>query len=46
VIFPVNGTAVSIDALNQAIDGLKQGGPLVLQVQRDERLRYLTLEMQ
>lgn len=47
VIFSVNGTAVtSIDALNKAIDGLKDTDPLVLQVQRDERLRYLTLEIQ
>jgi serine protease Do len=47
VIFSVNGTAVTtIDALNKAIDGLKEGDPLVLQVQRDEKLRYLTLEMQ
>jgi S1-C subfamily serine protease len=47
VIFAVNGTAISsIESLNKAIDGLKDGDPLVLQVQRDERLRYLTLEMQ
>ena len=47
VIFSVNGTAVSsIDSLNKAIDALKEGDTLVLQVQRDERLRYLTLEMQ
>jgi serine protease Do len=47
VIFSVNGAAVtSIDAINKAIDGLKDTDPLVLQVQREERLRYLTLEIQ
>lgn len=47
VIFSVNGTAVSsIESLNQAIDGLKDGDPLVLQIQREEQLRYLTLELQ
>lgn len=47
VVFAVNGTAISsIESLNKAIDALKEGDPLVLQVQREERLRYLTLEMQ
>jgi serine protease Do len=47
VIFAVNGTAISsIESLNKAIDGLKDSDPLVLQVQRDGGLRYLTLEVQ
>jgi serine protease Do len=47
VIIAVNaGTVTSIDALNQALAQLKDTDPLVLQVQRGERLLYLTLENQ
>jgi len=47
VIDSVNGLPVtSVDALNQAIDKLKDTEPLVLQVQRNERLMYLTLEVE
>jgi len=47
VIFAVNGLPItSVDALNHAIDALKDGQPLVLQVQRNEALRYLALEAQ
>jgi serine protease Do len=44
VIVSVNGTPVtSIPALKTAIDKLKDTDPLVLQIQRDERLMYLTM---
>jgi S1-C subfamily serine protease len=47
VIYSVNTVAVtSVDALNQAIDGLKDDYPLVLQVERDGRLLYVTLEVE
>jgi S1-C subfamily serine protease len=47
VIFSANGlTVTSIEALNKAIDGLKDSDPLVLQIQRNGGLRYLTLELQ
>ena len=47
VIFAVNtGTVTSIEALNQALAQLKDADPLVLQVQRGDRLLYLTLENQ
>ena len=47
VIYSVNTVAVtSVDALNQAIDALKENDPLVLQVERDGRLMYVSLEIQ
>jgi len=47
VIYSVNGLPVtSVDAFNQAIDQLKETDPLVLQVQRNDRLMYLTFEAQ
>ena len=47
VIYAANGLPVtSVDALNQAIDSLKETDPLVLQVQRDDQLMYLTFEAQ
>ena len=47
VIIAVNtGTVTSIEALNQALAQLKDADPLVLQVQRGDRLLYLTLENQ
>ena len=47
VIYSVNRVLVtSIDALNQAIDGLKPENALVLQVQRADRLLFLVLQSQ
>jgi len=47
VIYSVNTVAVtSVDALNKAIDALKDTDPLVLQVERDGRLMYVTLEVE
>ena len=47
VIYSVNATPVmSIDALNKAIDSLKEADPLVLQVQRNGGLRFLTLQVE
>ena len=47
VIIAVNtGTVTSIEALNEALAQLKEADPLVLQVQRGDKLLYLTLENQ
>jgi serine protease Do len=47
VIYSVNAlTVTSIRALIQAIDALKDTDPLVLQVERDGRLMYLTMEIE
>jgi serine protease Do len=47
VIFSINGLSVtSVEALNQAIDGLKDSDPLVIRIQRGSGLRYLSLELQ
>jgi serine protease Do len=47
VIVSLNGVMVtSIDALNRAIDDLKDSDPVVLYVQRGDGMRYLTLQMQ
>ncbi len=44
VIYSVNTTPVSsLDALRNAVDGLKVADPLVLQIERDGKLMYLTL---
>jgi serine protease Do len=44
VIYTVNTTPVStLEALRQAVDGLKAADPLVLQIERDTKLMYLTL---
>ena len=44
VIYTVNTTPVStLDALRKSIDGLKAADPLVLQIERDSKLMYLTL---
>jgi serine protease Do len=44
VIYSVNTTPVStLDALRQAVNGLKNVDPLVLQIERDGKLMYLTL---
>lgn len=47
VIVSVNGTPItSITALKAEIDKLKETDPLVLQVQRDDRLMYLTMVLE
>jgi len=44
VIYSVNTTPVStLDALRNSVDGLKTADPLVLQIERDGKLLYLTL---
>jgi serine protease Do len=45
IILGVNGkfTGSSIDAIKQILDGLPDGSPLVVQVQREGLLRYLLL---
>jgi serine protease Do len=44
VIYTVNTTPVStLDALRNAVDSLKTADPLVLQIERDNKLMYLTL---
>jgi serine protease Do len=44
VIYSVNTTPVStLDALRNAVDALKAADPLVLQIERDGTLMYLTL---
>jgi serine protease Do len=44
VIYSVNTTPVSsLDALREAVNGLKNVDPLVLQIERDGKLMFLTL---
>jgi serine protease Do len=44
VIYAVNTTPVStLEALRDAVNGLKTADPLVLQIERDGKLMYLTL---
>jgi serine protease Do len=44
VIYTINTTPVStLDALRTAVDALKTADPLVLQIERDGKLMYLTL---
>ena len=44
VIYSVNTTPVStLDALRNAVDALKTADPLVLQIERNGTLMYLTL---
>jgi serine protease Do len=44
VIYAINTTPISsLDALRNAVDSLKTADPLVLQVERDSKLMYLTL---
>ena len=44
MIFGINGQpAGSIDALKGLVNGLPEGSPLVVQVQRQGILRYLVL---
>ena len=37
---------VSVEALKSAMDGLKPGSPVALQVERDGGLQYVTFEME
>jgi S1-C subfamily serine protease len=47
VIVSMNGTPItSVVALKAELDKLKDTDPLVLQVQRNDRLMYLTLEVE
>jgi len=47
VIYAVNGAPVtSVAALRQALDKLKPEDPLVLQIERENRLMYLDLELE
>ena len=47
VIHSVNTTPVeSLDSLRAALNGLKPGGPVVLQVERDGQLQWLAFEME
>jgi serine protease Do len=44
VIYSVNGTPIAtLDALRSSLKGLKSADPLVLQIERDNKLLYLTL---
>ena len=47
VIHAVNGTRVeTLDGLRAAINAIAPGGAGVLQVERDEKLTYITFEME
>jgi serine protease Do len=47
VIYSVNREPITtIEALRAAIDGVKQGDPLVIQIERDGKLNFLTLELE
>jgi len=47
VIFSVNGSPVtSIPALKRKLEEFKSGDDVVLQIQRSERLKYVTVELQ
>lgn len=47
VIYEVNGlTVASVAVLRQVLDGIKDTEPLVLQVERNGKLTYVTLEME
>jgi serine protease Do len=47
VIHAMNGiTIITLDALNSAIQQLKPGDPVVLQIERDGQLQYLAFEME
>jgi serine protease Do len=46
IIHALNGVAVSnLESLSSALDGLKPGSDVVLQVERERRLTYLTFPM-
>jgi serine protease Do len=47
VIHAMNGsTIISLEALNAAIQQVKPGDPVVLQIERDGKLHYLAFEME
>ncbi len=47
MIYSINGTPVtSVAALRQALDRLKPNESMVLQIEREGRLRYLDLELE
>jgi serine protease Do len=47
VIHAVNGvTIITLDALRTAVDKLKPGDAVVIQIERDDKLRYLAFEME
>ena len=47
VIYSVNAVPVkTVDALRAAIDGLKPHQPAVLHVERDGKLRYVTIDIE
>lgn len=47
VIHALNGSPVTtIEGLNAELGKLKPGDPLVLQIERDQQMRYLTLQME
>jgi serine protease Do len=47
VIFSVNGTPVkTLEALKSTIDGLSAHAPAVLQVQREDRVRYIVIDIE
>ncbi len=47
IIHSVNGVSVqTVDALRDALDKVKSGSPVALQVERDEQLQFVTFEVQ
>jgi serine protease Do len=47
VIYSVNGDPVkSFEALRSAVDGLTPRQPAVLQIQRDDKMRFVTIEIE
>ena len=47
MIYELNRTpVVSIKALRDELDALKSGDDAVLQIQRDNKLMYITLELE
>jgi serine protease Do len=47
VIYTVNREPIaSIDALKAAIDAIKPGDPLIIQIERDGKLNFLSLELE
>jgi serine protease Do len=47
IIHSFNGiTIITLDALNEAIQKLNPGDPVVLQIERDGHLQYLAFEME
>jgi len=47
VIHGVNGiTVISLDALRSAVDKLKSGDPVAMQIEREGKMMYLAFEME